>query len=172
MWNLRVFPDDAQGCQCPFCCTFIHRVVFKEVSGHRVLLKSVLTPPGALSLGPTCPSLFPAIGHRTDLRNPSNTNYCPVRKRKPQKVIQSQSLRSWKPRGQEALEASGLGGQRGGPPGGTAGAGTACPRAGLVTVMARLLLPLNQKPFPGRLETRFPRSQQQCESAVTHNTAP
>ena len=40
MWNLWVFLDDAQGCQCPFFCTFIHRVVFKEVSGHRVLLKS------------------------------------------------------------------------------------------------------------------------------------
>ena len=48
MWNLRVFPDDAQGCQCPFCCTFIHRVVFKEVSGHRVLLKSVLGNRGIL----------------------------------------------------------------------------------------------------------------------------
>ena len=51
VWNLRVFPDDAQGCQCPFCCTFIHRVVFKEVSGHRVLLKSVLGNRGLSACG-------------------------------------------------------------------------------------------------------------------------
>ena len=41
----------AQGCQCPFCCTFIHRVVFKEVSGHRVLLKSVLGNRGLSACG-------------------------------------------------------------------------------------------------------------------------
>ena len=39
-WNLRVFPDDAQGSQCPFVLCFPHRVAFEEVSGHRVLIKS------------------------------------------------------------------------------------------------------------------------------------
>ena len=48
-----VFLDDAQGCQCPFCCTFIHRVVFKEVSGHRVLLKSGPGNRGRSACGPT-----------------------------------------------------------------------------------------------------------------------
>ena len=38
--NPRVFPDDAQGSQCPFVLCFPHRVAFEEVSGHRVLLKS------------------------------------------------------------------------------------------------------------------------------------
>ena len=107
-WSLRPWPF------CPLfhCSCFVPtRVPWKLPSRHP-------HPTRALSLGPTCPSLFPAFGPRTDLRNPSDTNYCPVRKRRPQKVIQSQSLRRWKPWGQEALEASGLGGQRGGPPGG------------------------------------------------------
>ena len=40
VWNLRVFPDDARGFSAPSCCAFFHRVVFEEVSGHRVLIKS------------------------------------------------------------------------------------------------------------------------------------
>ena len=51
-WGTQT-PRDAQGCQCPFCCTFIHRVVFKEVSGHRVLLKSVLGNRGLSACGTT-----------------------------------------------------------------------------------------------------------------------
>ena len=30
-----------RGVSAPSCCAFIHRVAFKEVSGHRVLFKSV-----------------------------------------------------------------------------------------------------------------------------------
>ena len=40
VWNLRVFPEDAWGCQSPSFCAFPHRVAFKEVSGHQVHLKS------------------------------------------------------------------------------------------------------------------------------------
>ena len=39
--NLRVFLDDARGVSAPSCCAFIQRVAFKEVSGHRLLFKSV-----------------------------------------------------------------------------------------------------------------------------------
>ena len=37
-WNLRVFPDDAWGCQCPFVLGFIHRVACEEMSGRQVLI--------------------------------------------------------------------------------------------------------------------------------------
>ena len=40
IWNLCFFPDNAWGVSAPSCCDFIHRVVFEEVSGHRVLIKS------------------------------------------------------------------------------------------------------------------------------------
>ena len=40
VWNLRVFPEDARGCHCPFILCLPHRVAFKEVSGYRVHFKS------------------------------------------------------------------------------------------------------------------------------------
>ena len=41
VWNLRVFPEMHDGDSAPSCCAFIHRVAFKEVSGHRFFLPSL-----------------------------------------------------------------------------------------------------------------------------------
>ena len=41
------------GVSAPSCCAFIHRVAFKEVSGHRVLFKSVPENWGLSACGTT-----------------------------------------------------------------------------------------------------------------------
>ena len=48
IWNLWVLRTTHGGVSAPSCCDFIHRVEFKEVSGHRVLIKS-----GPGNRGPT-----------------------------------------------------------------------------------------------------------------------
>ena len=42
-----------RGVSAPSCCAFIHRVAFKEVSGHRVLFKSVPENWGLSACGTT-----------------------------------------------------------------------------------------------------------------------
>ena len=40
VWNLRVFPEDARGCHCPFIWCLPHRVAFKEVSSIRFISRA------------------------------------------------------------------------------------------------------------------------------------
>ena len=42
-----------EGVSAPSCCAFIHRVAFKEVSGHRVLINSRAGNRGLPGCGPT-----------------------------------------------------------------------------------------------------------------------
>ena len=47
------FSEMHGGVSAPSCCAFIHRVAFKEVSGHRVLFKSVPENWGLSACGTT-----------------------------------------------------------------------------------------------------------------------
>ena len=40
MWNLRFLWTMHGGVSAPWCCAFIHRVTFREVTGHRDLINS------------------------------------------------------------------------------------------------------------------------------------
>ena len=40
IWNLRVFPEDARGCQCPFVLRLHQQGGIRRVVGHWVLIKS------------------------------------------------------------------------------------------------------------------------------------
>ena len=53
VWNLWVFWTMHGGVRDHSCCAFIHRVAFKEVSGHRVLMESRPGNRGRLASGTT-----------------------------------------------------------------------------------------------------------------------
>ena len=53
VWNLWVFPEMHDGDSAPSCCAFTHWVAFEEVSGPRVLFKSVPENWGLSACGTT-----------------------------------------------------------------------------------------------------------------------
>src|SRR5574337_139320 len=73
IWNLGVFSGRCTGESLPLHVDFIHRVVFGEVSGHRVLLKR-----GPGNRGPTeCGTTHEATSgrseeHTSELQSPLN----------------------------------------------------------------------------------------------------